>query len=211
MFRHVLGIDPSLTATAIADAHGIGVYGGEAKYGDDRLVTISDAVERHLDNHIGQLEARYDEILAVMEDLPKHAHAAGITGMVQGVIRLALRRAGVSYALVIPSTLKAYATGRGHADKPDMRMELFKRTGIDERNDNKVDAWWLRQAGLDAIGHPDALRMPKAQRERLWKVRWPSGVALSREPVTVDEARVAAQQELVPAPVDKALLDEIGF
>lgn len=172
MFKHVIGIDPSLTACAVDDGDEIRVYGGDSRFGDVRLETIYAAVL----HHIRRSEHDPADILAVMEDLPTHAKGAGITGMVQGVIRLALIQERVSYALVVASTLKAYATGSGRAEKIDMRMERYKRTGVDERNDNRNDAWWLRQAGLDAIGHPDAIELPKAHRERLHKVRWPRGV-----------------------------------
>jgi Holliday junction resolvasome RuvABC endonuclease subunit len=173
MFKHVIGIDPSITATAIDDGIST-VYGGDSKLGDGRLRHIYEAtrvVARRGGHNPG-------EILAVMEQLPQHAKAAGITGMVQGVIRLALLQERITYVLVVTTTLKAYATGRGGAEKMDMRMERYKRTGVDERDDNKNDAWWLRQAGLDAIGHPDAIQLPKAQRDRLLKVHWPRGVTL---------------------------------
>lgn len=171
-YTHVIGIDPSLTSTAIADGGEIRTYGGDSKLGDQRLNIIYTAVNRHL-GRVGVTGC-----LVVMEDLPTHAKGAGITGMVQGVIRLALIDAGVSYVRVVASTLKAYSTGSGSATKPDMRVALLQRTGIDERNEDKVDAWWLRQAGLDAIGHPDAILLPKAQRKRLQVIRWPQGVPL---------------------------------
>ena len=71
---------------------------------------------------------------------------------------------------VTPSTLKKFATGRGNATKPDMRMALFQRAGIDERDDNRVDAWWLRQIGLHLKGHPDAISLPATHTAALAKV-----------------------------------------
>jgi Holliday junction resolvasome RuvABC endonuclease subunit len=176
MFKHVIGIDPSLTACAIADADSVLVYGGDSKFGDTRLETIYAATL----HHVRRAQVDPADILVVMEDLPMHAKAAGITGMVQGVIRLALVQERVAYTLVIPSSLKAY--GSGKAEKADLRVARLQRTGVDERNDNKNDAWWLRQAGLDAIGHPDAIQLPKAQRERLVKWRWPRGVTITGAP-----------------------------
>jgi hypothetical protein len=142
--------------------------------------------DKRLDRIAGQIQAevgtatRVDRAeLVVMEDLPTHAHGAGISGMVQGVIRLTLIRAGVPYVTVVASSLKKYATGSGAAkvSKADMRMAMYQRSGIDERNVDKVDAWWLRQMGLAAVGHPDAIPMPKVNRESLLKVNWPTDIA----------------------------------
>lgn len=171
---YVVGIDPSLTATGVADWRGkTSVHGGGAGLGDIRLDTISRAVADAVRFPVLNL----DGILAVLEDLPINAYGAGYTGMAQGVVRLGLIDMGVAYVVMPAATLKKYATGNGAASKSDMRMALYKRAGLDLRDDNQVDAWWLRQAGLDAVGHPDAITMPKAQREALLKVAWPEDIA----------------------------------
>lgn len=161
-----IGVDPSLTATGIADVDGrLTVVGGAADLGDGRLCRLYMAVI--------EICAGGRPDLAVIEDLPKHAMAAGVTGMAQGVVRLALQHAGVPYATVPAATLKKFATGSGGADKPDMRMALYQRTGLDERNADKVDAAWLRAAGLQHLGAP-AVQLPAAQVKALDKVNWPS-------------------------------------
>jgi len=68
--------------------------------------------------------------------------------------------------------LKRYATGKGNATKADMRMALFQRAGLDVRDDNAVDAWWLRAMALDHYGHP-LVAMPQTHRQALEKVAWP--------------------------------------
>lgn len=93
--------------------------------------------------------------------------------MAQGVIRLALVEAGVPFTVVTAASLKKFATGSGNAGKADMRMELYKRTGVDIRDDNQVDATWLRQIGLHLTHHPDALALPKAHTDALLKVKQP--------------------------------------
>lgn len=161
----VLGIDPSLTATGIAYPDGtLTTIGGDAKHGDHRLTRIYQAVAT---------AAVTGADLAVLEDLPTHAHGAGITGMAQGVIRLALQTSSVPYVTVAAATLKKYATGSGAATKADMRMALFKRATLDVRDDNQCDAWWLRAMGMQHLGQP-LLVLPATHLAAMTKVAWPA-------------------------------------
>jgi Holliday junction resolvasome RuvABC endonuclease subunit len=105
----------------------------------------------------------------VIEDLPTHAHGAGITGMVQGVIRLALMERSIQYRAVAPAVVKKYICGRGNATKADIRLAIFQRTGLDIRDDNQADAFVLRHIGLHLAGVPQ-LQLPKAHTECLSKI-----------------------------------------
>lgn len=164
----VIGLDLSITATGVALSDGTTHTITAGKRGGDwRLVNIRKTILRHALNPSASL--------VVIEDLPTHAHGAGITGMVHGVVREALLDNGIPYVLIPPATLKKYATGRGNATKADMRMALYQRAGIDLRDDNQVDAAWLRVMGLDALGRP-LIDLPKSQRAALDKVTWPEVV-----------------------------------
>jgi Holliday junction resolvasome RuvABC endonuclease subunit len=81
----------------------------------------------------------------------------------------------IPVAVIPPTTLKKYATGKGNATKPDMRMAAYKRLSVDLRDDNQVDALWLAVAALDHLGHAQAV-LPKVQRDCLAKVAWPARV-----------------------------------
>lgn len=165
MTAYVIGIDPSLSETGIATPHE--TYTVPTKASDPARLAVIHTAAKVAATPRGGCD------LAVIEDLPTHAHGAGLTGMAQGVIRLALIEAEVPYVTVPAATLKKFASGKGNATKADMRMELFKRTGLDLRNDNEVDAWWLRQIGLHLLGHPDALALPKTHIDALTKVKTP--------------------------------------
>jgi hypothetical protein len=163
---NVLGLDLSITATGVCWPDGTtDTIHGDSAAGDRRLVAIVDRLYRA---HLG---FQFD--LAVLEDLPVSGRMAGVTGMVQGAVRLALLRLDIPYALVAAATLKAYATGSGRADKHAMRIAAFKRGGLEFMDDNQCDAWWLRNAGLDWLGHPE-VQLPQAQRARLDKAKWPA-------------------------------------
>lgn len=147
-------MDPSLSATGVAAVDGsTRTVGGAAKDGDRRLDVIYRAVRSDC--------AAADFVL--IEDLPAHAQAAGLTGLAAGVTRLALQHQGTPYLAVPPATLKKFATGKGNATKADMRMALYTRTSVDLRDDNQVDAAWLRYLALDVAGLP-VVQVPQAHR-----------------------------------------------
>lgn len=167
----VLALDLSLTATGVALPGGqlSTIATGSPGLGDRRLVTIRDAIRALVEEH--------EPTLAVVEDLPSHAKAAGITGRVHGITRVELLDHEVPYILVTPATLKLYAVGKGGGrgtDKAGMRMALYKRAGVDNDDDNQVDAAWLRYLGLDLLGAPE-LVMPAHNRTALAKVMVPGG------------------------------------
>ncbi|WP_304455912.1 hypothetical protein [Nocardiopsis sp. YSL2] len=170
----VVGLDLSVTATGVAFDNGAQDFIGPQADGDARILDIREAVRIVVGGcPPGTRGINRWVDLVVIEDIPPvRAKAIGMLGMVHGVVRALLMDNGIPYALVPPSSLKKYATGRGGAGKPDMRMELFKRTGDDVRDDNAVDAAWLRYMGLDALGHPE-VHLPKGHREGLAKIAWP--------------------------------------
>lgn len=165
---NVLGLDLSINATGAAYPNGDTITFPSRATGDRRLFDIRQAVLLALGG--------FDVEFTVIEDLPTHAKAAGITGMVHGVVRLSLLDQDIPYVLVPPATVKKYAVGKGNATKADMRMALYTRTGVDQRDDNQVDAAWLRFLGLDLLGCPE-LVMPKVNRAALTKLQVPEGVA----------------------------------
>jgi len=162
----VAGIDPSLSATGLAWPDGtletIKTRPAEKDY---RLVRIGERMANFL--HSG---AHVE--LVIMEDLPRNAMHAGITGMVQGVIRESLQLADVPYALVVPSTLKKAATGDGRADKKTMLAAYTEATGLINKDDNQVDAYWLRQVGLALTGQEHHLK----DTSTIGKIKTPEGI-----------------------------------
>lgn len=157
---NVIGVDPSLRGTGIAHFDGeLSTVKTDAKRKDQRLSDIYAEVQEAAEHafHTGfptRGKAPHRPAVAVIEDLPKQAMGAGITGMVQGVVRLALIFSEVPYIKIPPATLKKFATGKGNADKAAMREAWLAYTGIDNPDDNQVDAAFLRLIGLHLTGQP---------------------------------------------------------
>lgn len=168
----IIALDLSITATGTCDTEGTtATIKAKSADGDRRLVTIADRVRQLVGENRGYLGTHLAQ-LAVIEDLPTHAHGAGITGMVHGAVRAELIRLGVPYVLVTPASLKKWATGKGNADKVAMGVAALKRFGREFPNDNECDAFLLHAMALDALGHP-LVAMPAVNRAALDAVKWP--------------------------------------
>ncbi|WP_141211273.1 RuvC family protein [Enemella dayhoffiae] len=172
MSATVIGIDPSLTATGICTTAG------------DLITLRSTPTAGGLPEELARIEALTGRILAHADgadvaviEAPSFGQSrqggehirAGLWWMIVA----ALTHADISTVRVPPAALKKFATGRGNATKPDMRMALYQRASIDCRDDNQVDAFWLRQIGLHHLDHPDAIRLPATHLVGLAKVDWP--------------------------------------
>ena len=169
MTANVVAFDLSLSATGVADGFGEAVLTTSPTDTPGARLTVIVATG------IGLAEPAD---LVVVEDLPKNVKFGGVDlGMVHGAVRHALHQAGLDHkvALCPPSNLKKYATGKGTAGKGDIRMEVYKRFGLDIRDDNACDAFVLRAMGLDHLGHP-LTTVPAAQRAALDGVKWPTAV-----------------------------------
>lgn len=56
---------------------------------------------------------------------------------------------------------------------PSAELAARIRAGEDIRDDNQVDALWLRQIGLALLDDPAAIPMPQANRQALTKLALP--------------------------------------
>jgi Holliday junction resolvasome RuvABC endonuclease subunit len=170
----IYGLDLSLNSTGVCLPDGTTYRIKQAKgAGDRRLTIIRDHIREDLTDHRPHV--------AVIEDLPMHAYGAGLTAMVQGVVRAELADAGIPYATIAPATLKAYACDNGKADKPEMAAAAYLAAGAEFPDDlnarglggDMCDAFWLRAAGHHFYGQP-LFSLPAAQIARLSKAKWPA-------------------------------------
>jgi len=83
-----------------------------------------------------------------------HPTTVDLVGL-HAVVNAALWSNRIAMAYIAPSTLKKYATGNGgkDTDKAAMRAALVEHLGpLAPTDDNEVDAFWLRAAGLEHYG-----------------------------------------------------------
>ena len=155
----VVGLDPSLTGLGLATPDGLSTISSKAA-GDtvaarvERLVTMADTVALLIP----------ESSLVVIEG-PAYSRQLGaghhLSAGLWWVLAVELTHRGHDVIEVPPTSLKKFATGKGNATKPDIRMALYQRAGLDVRDDNQADAYFLRQVGLHLVGDPDALPLPQ--------------------------------------------------
>ena len=179
----VIGLDISITSTGLADFthHGREVTtktirSKPAAPSTTAMHTRLTRIVHEITEHI----TRGPHPALIVVEGPSYSSKGNALHQIAGLWWLtidALTIARHPIAVVPPSVLKKYATGRGNADKTAMAVALAKRAdGYELRDDNQVDAWWLAAAGRDHLGVP-YLPMPKAQREALDAVTWPEVTA----------------------------------
>lgn len=170
MSTFVVGLDLAMGKTGIAERNGATRTFEPSKYaaGDARLAVLAAAVSHSV---VGA-------DLVVIEEAPPGLKGPAIKAihMVHGAIRLGLMGSGIRYVTVNPTTLKQFATGKASATKADMALALYKRFALELADDNQVDAFWLRAAGLQLIGEP-VFPLPAGQVAALDKVRGQLGGA----------------------------------
>jgi Holliday junction resolvasome RuvABC endonuclease subunit len=179
----IMGIDPSIASTGLSFPSAETVAVKPKTKGDFRLTEIGDHVQAAATIH------RID--LVVIEGLGGiyPGKSARIIPMLHGVLRDRLQILGIPFMILLPGSLKKFATGDGGADKDEMAKAAFRRLGRRYSTDDECDADWLRVAGRMAYGlgeltdYPgttnDWLRVPadqlKALRENVkgQEIVWP--------------------------------------
>ena len=172
----LIGLDLSLTGPGIA------------MIDDGRVVTIAVKVPAKL-RDVPRLDWILDAVktwadegcLAVLEG-PSYGSQAGQAGHHERaglwwITYRMLAHRDIPTAVVPPSNLKGYATGKGNADKTAMCMAAVRRfepLGVAvPDDDNAVDALWLAAMGAAALGTP-VVDLPQKQTEHVGRVPWPT-------------------------------------
>lgn len=174
----VVALDPSLSATGVADSAApdrpFTIAPPQGLRGPARLFWIQKQVR----------QACAGADLVVIEGYSHgskyQTHALGELG---GVIRLTIWCMNIRYADVPPPVRMKVATGKGQAKKEHVLAEAIQRLGYQGHDNNEADALWLLQLALHHYGLPGAVELPKAHLEPLAKasVDWPEFEQLGRK------------------------------
>ena len=166
----ILGIDPSLTATAVS---------GQSK----DLILIDDVisaakgctgVERldYIERALDGILSRTEPDLIVIEGY-SHGSQWGreALGELGGVLRLLFYRCNIKTLVVAPRSLKKFVVGSGGKEvkKEQMLLAAFKRWGAEFTSNDACDAFCLCKLGL-AYLLQDKSVLTIAQRDVLQKV-----------------------------------------
>ena len=142
----VVGVDPSWTGLAlhahVSDAPG------------EPLIEVGKVLHTaagQFPNEQARLEHLGSEFRAWIKEIQPdvafiEGYAMGATngreqaGELGGHLKLALWQLKVSFAVVPPTTLKQYVTGKGIAKKEVMMLQAYKRWGFEAEDNNQCDA-----------------------------------------------------------------------
>ncbi|MGI6351406.1 MAG: hypothetical protein ACOX6M_10255 [Armatimonadota bacterium] len=161
-----VGIDPSLTST------GVVMLDDDAEIIDSRVIKSrqKDAARLiEIENALWELLPNYVALEGYAMGSRYGREAAGELG---GVIRRALYLQGSTYVVVPPASLKKFAA-KGNAKKDEVRLEVYKRWGVEFETNDEVDAYVLARIAYAKFHGDDLI---KRQQEVIDKLEVYRGV-----------------------------------
>lgn len=167
----VVGLDMSLTATGFCLKQG-------QRLSIDTVKTTpksapNDLARLRLITHEMMKRIPRDVKMVCIEDYFTPSNRQQIGAAIKLVslgtmIRMALYEAGMPFYVVAPSQIKKFATGKGVGQKSIVVREVYKRWGVDAKDDNQADATVLAYMA-QAIALPDN-SLPNYQQETITKI-----------------------------------------
>lgn len=168
MTPRVVGLDLSLASSGVAVRAGLHIPKPPRKLvGAPRIRWITNAVTSYAADLYVIEGPAYSRALGI-----GHHEAAGLWW----AVRLELWEREIPVAVVPPSVLKKYATGRGNASKDQVLAAAIRRYAhMPISCNDEADAYVLYAMGLDYLGHPPVV-VPKSHRESLDSADWPAAL-----------------------------------
>lgn len=154
----IIGIDPSLTGTAICaykPFSSVSPTARMARYSSEPSHSFQERMQRFqiLVNSIGIFLSDYlidREFLTVfIEGYSFGSKGRAVYDIAEygGILRNKLWMEGLQVVEVPPMTLKKFATGKHMADKTMMALHAFKRWGVEYGTSDEIDAYCLCRLG----------------------------------------------------------------
>lgn len=147
----VIGIDSSATNFGLCV---LGLTTGEAHAwtfkSKQRGTLRLHEIEQWLLSTLNKISLRASSVeLSAMEGYAFSRQMAHMLGEVGGVAKLCMlknfgyRHPAAIPVVVAPPALKKFVTGKGNTEKSDMKLSIFKKWGVEFRDDNQADAYGL--------------------------------------------------------------------
>ena len=144
-----VGIDHSMTGTGVVvvdqDGHILEqklIKTTPAESDEKRMITILDGLS---------FISKMIRLKTVYIEGPSYAskgQAILQMGALHYLIRIFLYRKKIKYKIIAPTTLKKFVCGSGNAKKEQMLLNIYKKWGIEFRDNNIADAYSLARMAL---------------------------------------------------------------
>lgn len=196
----VVGVDPSATGTGLC-ALGLdaSVVMETVLRPKSKGVTRLDEIFDGIVGFIAALHAINSEVVHICFE--GYAYGAKVNrellGEVGGVIKLALlgalNREKVAFPTIIaPQPMKKFVLGSGNAKKAQMPLGLYKKWGVEYRDDNAADAYALARVALAIVTRITPLAYEREVLDKLTEhTEWPN---LSRPSPTTRSSTTQTKQ-----------------
>lgn len=169
------GIDASLTSSGFCKIVGNKIHSDTIKTKPDsfptdleRYLHISDTITENIPSDVS---------MVCIEDFytPRNSAQFGSAMSLISlgtIIRVSLLKRGIPFFVVAPLTLKKYATGKGCGPKDVIMLHLFKRYGMEFKDNNQADAFALSLIAGSVYGKLKGKNgnMTKPQQESVNKI-----------------------------------------
>jgi len=158
-----IGIDPSLCSTGFVCLNENGeledsqlIKTVPAQVIEERLIIINRTIQDLLDKYqIRHNDGYKHEALVYIEGLSFMAKGNAILQLagLHFFLRINLyKRFDLKYEIIAPTSLKKFVTGKGNSKKELMLLEVYKRWGIEFKNNNLADAYGLSRMAMGDRG-----------------------------------------------------------
>ncbi len=160
----IMGIDPSLTSTGIIVLRDSNVELAETTKNRPELGTLErvKAIRTVIDDIINYLATKEEEWqspdLIVIEGFSygskgqKLFEIAYLGWRIREDLESLKALYGIPWIEASPSQLKKFATGKGEGDKAIILQQVYKRWGIEFKDNNQADAFVLAKIGEAYLG-----------------------------------------------------------
>lgn len=178
---NVVGLDPSLSGTGVAEHDGTTTTLRPPMGPDEPCARLKWISKEIIQRAWIPTDLGWDRALVAIEGFSYASKGRGLLDLagLGWLIRVELHSHTIPYAEIAPSTLKKYATGSGNASKAEVLVAAVQRLGYTGASTDEADAAFLRAAALDHYTGGEVCHVPKKNRAALDVVNWPAlpGVA----------------------------------